>query len=532
MNDLDLTSEPRLRALAESLPHDLRVAAEVVALNEWRVRTSSRMGFTHDGARNVYSVLGYDQYISTEQFCDLYRRGGIAGRALDAIPKAVWRGDGELVEDLDVKTTTPFEQTFYDMNDRLKVWSTLLRCHILALRNSYSVMLLGVEGGDLSLPLPRARNGVASLVYLRPYGGSAYDEKLTQATNGTGNLVTVAEWDEDNASPRYGQPKTYYLRSLKDGTKTSSKPVHYTRVVHFPAEGFLDDAVFGPPALEGCWNNFVDLYKCVGGGAETSWLAGNPGMQMDVDPNATWPGATVKEQQENADKGLAEMRAKAEDYRHQLTRWLFTKNVKVTTLQGKTVDFSANASTLIQLIAGTRGIPVRILIGSERGQLASTQDRDNFADVVNDCRTSYAHPIMLRPFIERLIEYGYMPKPAQWEPAWPETGGMSEAEKLGAAAVMVGLNDHGTTVVTGNEVREYLGKEPLKPADVQAEKEANAPLAPSAPPAPPPQDPNADPNAPGGITAALGADEQVEALEELLRRDGGKLVLSIGNHAA
>ena len=457
---------PELRTLAESLPPELRLATESVVLARWQL--SRQMGRGFQGARDYYGVLGYDEQISTEQYRDLYKRGGIAGACVDAIPKAVWRGDGELIEDQDVEVVTAFEQAWFDLNDRLKIWSTLQRAHILALLSSFSALLLGAPG-DFTQELPRAR-GPQDLIYLQPFGGGVSNESRgTQSQTTTGSDVSVALWDESGSSPRFGQPLAYNLRRTNIVSPELSRPVHWTRVLHIPAEGFLDDAVFGPPALEGVWNYFQDLLKVIGGGSETSWLAGNPGLHMNLDKDMTWPGQSATEQAAAGQAIIDAMKAKADEYRHQLTRWLMTRGVEVTPLAGKAVDFSANADTLITLIAGTRGIPKRILVGSERGELASGQDRQNLADVVKDCRSSYAHPIILRPFIDRLIAYGYMPKPKQWMPAWPETGGMSETEKLAAAETMTKLNDHGERVVTGNEVREFLGKEPLDPKDMDDE---------------------------------------------------------------
>ncbi len=96
------------------------------------------------------------------------------------------------------------------------------------------------------------------------------------------------------------------------------------------------------------------------------------------------------------------------------------------------------------------------------GQLASEQDRDNWNDTVRDCRASYAHPTILRPLIDRLVTYGYLPTPASWEPHWPDVAAMNETQKLDAAEKAMKLNDHGEKVITGAEVREmFLGKEPL-----------------------------------------------------------------------
>lgn len=447
-----------LRVLGESLPPNIRAAIETDTIS--RFQLARRMGMTFDGARDNYGVLGYDVTITAQQYRELYRRGGIAGRAVNALPKAVWRGDGELVEDKDPETQTQFEAEWFAMNDRFKVWSTCMRAHILASLGSFSVLLLGAAG-DYTTELPQgspvALGKPGGLIYLQPFGGGVLDStRGTAQTNSAGATtmfaadVTVASWEQDAGSPRFGQPLTYNLRRTNVVAPELSRPVHWTRCIHIPSEGFLDDAIYGPPALEGVWNYFCDLLKIVGGGGEASWLNMHPGMHMDLDKDVTFGS------KEEAAAQVDAMKENALAYKHQLTRWLQTRGVTVTQLQANPTDFATNADTILKLIAGTRGIPLRIMTGSEMGQLASDQDRDNWNDIVRDCRSGYAHPVILRPLIERLVAYGYLTQPAQWEPVWPDVAALTQAEKAAGAERWSLINkNQGETVFTTNEIRDY-----------------------------------------------------------------------------
>ena len=53
--------------------------------------------------------------------------------------------------------------------------------------------------------------------------------------------------------------------------------------------------------------------------------------------------------------------------------------------------------------------PVLVDLASEIGQLASTQDRDNWLSLVIGRRTEFAEPCIIRPFVDRCIEYGVLP---------------------------------------------------------------------------------------------------------------------------
>ncbi len=83
---------------------------------------------------------------------------------------------------------------------------------------------------------------------------------------------------------------------------------------------------------------------------------------------------------------------------------------------------------IIQLISATTGIPTRILLGSERGELASSQDERNWLSYIASRQTNFAGPVILRPFIDRLIEYGALPK-VEYEIHWPNLFKATNKEK-------------------------------------------------------------------------------------------------------
>jgi hypothetical protein len=160
-------------------------------------------------------------------------------------------------------------------------------------------------------------------------------------------------------------------------------------------------------------------------------------------------------------------------------------------------------------------------MGSEMGQLASEQDRDNWNDQVKDCRTGYAHPTILRPFVNRLIDNGYLSKPAQWQPTWPDEAAMSEPEKIVAGEMMAKLNDHGVIIVTSAEVREFLGYEPLTDEQIADElkvREATAVVDTTKDGA---VDENGDP-----IDGVDPAEEQIDKITAALSR-GGRLTIEV-----
>jgi hypothetical protein len=481
--ELATTDAPELRILA-----NLRTLSTVL---EQRGAFAGGAGLTFGGQRDLYRALGYKRVILPRDYRTRYLRNGIAARIVEAAPKSTWRAGGELVEDEDPNTLTDFEQAWDDLNRRLKVWSTFQRTDILCGMGRYAIIVLGAPG-DLNTELKKLK--AEELLYLSPF--SEEDAMITR-------------YETDIASPRFGLPLEYMLRrtnismtTIQPPTLLPGRPVHWSRVMHI-ADGLLDDQVFGVPRLERIWNLLDDLEKVVGGGAEAFWKRADAGMQLKLDP-------TVK-----ADtKDLEKVKQEIEEYTDGLRRVLTTRGVDITPLSSNVADFGSPVQAVMGQISASTGIPSRILTGSERGELASTQDRANWEERISDRRFDFAGPQVVRPFVDRMIELGVLPEPEQYEVRWPDIRSFNDAERAIIAGQWAAINgSFGGIVVTANEIRDrVLGMEPLSPEE----------LAPAAPPV----DPNAvDPNAPPPENAPTGepVDPAVTAADDATAAQDAKI---------
>jgi hypothetical protein len=110
------------------------------------------------------------------------------------------------------------------------------------------------------------------------------------------------------------------------------------------------------------------------------------------------------------------------------------------------------------MISAVTGIPKRILSGSERGELASTQDSGEWKTYVQSRREDHAEPRIIRPFIDRLIELGILPKPDKfYRIDWLDLFSVSEKERVDIGKARA------------NAIREYTTNpmaEALIPADL------------------------------------------------------------------
>jgi hypothetical protein len=442
-----------------------------------RYRFMRQAGLSFGGKRDLYEVLGYDREISAAQHRQRFDRGGIAGRVVDALPKATWRNGFELVEDEDPNKNTAFEQTWVDLAERLKIASVLQRADVMASLSTYSVILLGAPG-ELSDPLPKGTPD--KLLYLTPFsGGGGPGSSRRASSGGIDSDATIRDYVTDTKDPRFGKPLSYQLRRVDISSPDLQQPVHWTRVIHVPADGILDDEVFGAPAMERVWNLLDDLDKVTGGGAEAFWLRANQGLQLDLDPKTDLSAA-----------GAENLKAEVEEYKHNISRILKTRGITANTLGSDVANFSGPADAILTQIAGAKAIPKRILTGSEMGELASSQDRENWRDQVNGRRSSYADPYIVKELVDRLVEYGYLPKPKRYVVKWSTIETLTENEKSAGASSWASTNaTQGKPVFTTSEIRDkWYGMEPLTEEQLEEEKklaEATAQPAPAPAQAPP-----------------------------------------------
>jgi hypothetical protein len=147
-----------------------------------------------------------------------------------------------------------------------------------------------------------------------------------------------------------------------------------------------------------------------------------------------------------------------------------TRGVKVNSLGADTSDFSPQAHTILDLICGTIKCPKRIFLGSERGELASSQDRENWNDRIANRQKAFAFPFVVKPLVERLLAYNYLSKPSDpFFVRWSLASTLSLKDKSEITERLSKANTNlGETVVTASDLRDkVLGWDALEEADLE-----------------------------------------------------------------
>ena len=375
-----------------------------------RMALARGFGQSYSGQRDIYEAFGYPKDLSFNDFWWLYQRGDISARIVEAAPDASWRIPPKIMEDKDDTTNTEFEDAWISIQKRIHTWYHLHLADVLSGIGQYGILLLGFnDGSDLGRPIrPRAK---LDLIYLKAYKQ---------------NMATVYKLDENITSPRYGLPEIYKLKLgvQLDGAAslTSQREVdlHHSRVIHI-AEGLIDNRIFGMPRMQKCFNRLSNMELIAGSSAEMWYRGAFPGYNFKMDPEA-----------QVSDTMLTDMKTQIEEYMHDFKRYLRLQGVEVDSIAPQVSDPGPSVDVQLKLISATTGIPARILLGSERGELASDQDEKNWLDKINARRVNYCEPFILRPFIDKLMELDILPKVDDYHIRWPELIDSSELDKASA----------------------------------------------------------------------------------------------------
>lgn len=371
-----------------------------------RANLAATLGLQYGGDRDLYKALGYKLQLNFTDYWSQYTRQDIAKAIIDRPVKATWQGQLELIESEDAEKTT-FEEAWYDLNKKLKLRSLLARVDRLTGIGRYGVLLFGLDDvkkrEDFSLPV---KAGKRQLLYVKPFGE---------------NSAKIDTYEINASNPRFGLPKIYAIEVADVASNSSSTVrVHYTRVLHI-LEDHLESEVYGIPRLEAVFNRLYDLEKIVGGDAEMFWRGARPGYQGQVDKDFTMTEATK-----------TDLKEQIEEYENNLRRILINEGVKLESLTQQIATPKDHVDVIFTCISAVTGIPKRILSGSERGELASSQDTGEWKTYVQSRREDHAEPHIIRPFTDRLIELGVLPTPesGDYQVDWLDLFSISEKERV------------------------------------------------------------------------------------------------------
>jgi uncharacterized protein len=440
----------------DKLPDGLKRQLMGMAANAMMSRAQIIDQLLFQGARDIDSDCGYPKSpIGAQFYQDLYDRGEIPARVVEVFPHECWQVSPSVYEDEDPDQWTPFEEAWYDLGQSLRaeqswhsgeagslVWELLHRADIVSGIGQYAVILLGLDDNTgldqpaamIEPPRPGLTKPATKLATL-----ADAQRRLLYARVFPETLATITRLEEDQKSPRFGQPAEYEITFADPSGQGVSVPlgasgqasapgqvtrlVHWSRVIHV-ADNRQSNEVYGVPRQQQVLNRLLDLRKIYGGSAEMYWKGAFMGVSLETWPQLGW------------DVDINEEKTKDMMWRWQngLQRWIQLVGQTAKPLSPQVVDPSGQINVHLEAICIKLGCPIRIFKGSERGELASSQDDAAWNDRLKLRQHRYLTPRLIVPFVDRLVSLGVLPEPEEYLVWWPDLTSKSDSEKATIAS--------------------------------------------------------------------------------------------------
>jgi hypothetical protein len=394
-----------------------------------------------------------------------------------------------------LRSSTKVGGSWYQDEEGSPIWEYLLRADILSGIGHYGVLLLGIDDGrPLDQPLEEfdgldsVNPGTEGLYGPQPMRGDAmgYDAYTTKLLEEQGvpsyatpvpynvkdtgrlpdsteesvssrktgatrkllfmkvfdeSLAQITRYERDPHNARFGLPQMYLL-TFNDprndsyggaGLPVASAHCHWSRLIHI-ADNLGSNDVLGYPRMKQVFNRLWDAFKCYGAAGEGFWQQCFSILSLETNPQIG-PDFNIDKRAISQQLG---------NLKNKLQRHIVTAGMTIKSLPPSVQDPTPFIEVFLGAICIFIGCPVRVFKGSERGELASSQDDASWNDRLRHRQLFYITPKLIVPFIDRLISVGVLPQPKPRKAAndasacgysvvWPDLDAMTDDQKAGVA---------------------------------------------------------------------------------------------------
>ncbi|MCX8282471.1 DUF1073 domain-containing protein [Phyllobacterium sp. 0TCS1.6C] len=429
---------------------------------------------------NHYADFGYPTDLSFKLLHNMYLRNGIAHAGVEKTILKTWQESPFLLEkerdgsEGKEKEETKLEKELRQRFDDLRFWQHLAEADRRSLVGGYSGIILRLaDNKTFQEPVDTVPGGLLGIVELIP----AWEGQLT-----------VSEWDTNERSETYGHPKMFqFTESAVDNTQKVQRQflLHPDRVMVWSKDG----TVHCRSMLEPGYNDLMTLEKISGAGGEGFWKNAKSAPVLQIDKEARIEDM-AKVMGVPADEIADKMDAQVKDWQAGFDQMLLLQGIEAKAL-GITLPSPEHFFAIaLQSFAASIPIPMKILLGSQTGERASTEDAEEWAQTNMSRRKGQVIPNLMS-LINRLERFTILPE-KDWFLDWTDLTESSIGEKIDRAGKMADVNqkmkDTGEFVFTPEEIRAAVGYEPLsddeKYRDTDDPEDKEGALTPPAKPAP------------------------------------------------
>lgn len=408
------------------------------------------------GAWNNY---GYKEHLEFEDFYRLWRRNAIANALVARTVNKCWQDYPEMIqgdiEDKD-KTSTKWEKAFKAFDKKHDLWESMVEADTYRLVGGCSALILQVaDDKEWSESLTTSKNDKRFHKFIPAWKGQ----------------LTPTEYDDDQKSLTFGEVKMWSFNELAVGEtgvngRSRQLSIHPDRII------LLGDYDTGLSKFEASYNSFVNLEKIEGGSGESflknasRQLAINFTKDVDLSAIAMAHNRPVKDIQKIFDQITTNMNLG-------LDQSILTQGADVKPLVATVPDPKEHHSISLQSACAPFECPSKIVIGNQAGQLASGEDKKEWAETCMGRRTKDLSKI-ITIVVRHLQKFGFIGA-TDFAVKWSNLAEASEAEKMERALKMAEINAKnmisGDITYSTEEIRDASGHDNDEPVEKLPEGE-------------------------------------------------------------
>lgn len=422
-----------------------------------------RRGPGSDPRRDIDDECGYPKVLTIRDYWEMYDRNPVAKRVNNVLPKECWQVHPEVRESEDTGTEQ-FEGEFQGLDGQLQgedshyesrdgktslFFDVCRRADEACGIGSFGITLIGLddakktEGGYRGLEEPVQGFGERNSVPVKKkedVGTNLRNTpgrwKLTvneEETEGRKllflepfdeSVVTIAQFENNPTSPRYGKPVMYQIDvnttsagSLSAmGMPIGSFQVHWTRAVHH-LDNPENSRIFGVSRQHTVWNYLYDIRKIMGAAGEGFYKNALMRIFFETHPQL---GGDVEVDDD-------QLRNMMENMENGLQRYGRLSGMAAHPVAPSVTDPTPHIKANIDGICLVLECPVPVFLGYEIGEQASTENRVLWNSRVAGRQNGHCTVRIAVPIIDRLIQVGVLSKPKKrYTLVWPDIETLSE----------------------------------------------------------------------------------------------------------
>ncbi|QWY83343.1 putative portal protein [Rhizobium phage RHph_X3_2] len=423
-----------------------------------------------------YKDFGYPDVLDFDKLYAVYKRNGIANSAVERTLSKTWQGETFLLEverdgtqrKRDDKETA-LEKQIREQLRKIRFWQRIADVDRRAMVGGYSGLILRFADGRR---------------WDEPVDGVAGLKGLVGVDPVWGKQLRVSAWHQDQTDPdNYGKPKMFEFTELPiDPSEADKKPLARDIPIH-PDRVFIwsqDGTILGDSLLAPGYNDLIDLEKIKGAGGEGFWKNAKSAPVFETGDSTVTFADMAKAMGTTVEDLHKKMNEQVANYNKGFDQMLMLQGMQAKQLQVTLPSPEHFWSAPLQSFAASVQMPLKILVGNQTGERASSEDATDWSETVMARRQNYTHP-RLYELVEHLVAKRVLPV-KDWYVEQTDLTEASPAEKIERASKMSTINQASATAdnmltFTVEEIRAVAGYEPLSPGelDVEPEPEDTAP---------------------------------------------------------